>query len=179
MNTILRTATFAALATLGLFAAQTARADHRHDLERIDTLSQRIQDESRQLYGEIRSVAFGDPNLRAAQNEVADIYRLASRIHDAAHYGGSRRQMDRDVHALKQLVHHSEEHLDHHRHLRRHIERIDRLTHDLEDYVHKLSDRDFLSVSPGLGSPGYSYGYRPATSGISFGGRGFSIQIGR
>jgi uncharacterized protein (UPF0335 family) len=173
MNTILRTVSLSAVIALGLFAAQPAKADHRHDLNRIDELSRRIESEGRQLLAEIRGVGFGDHRVRSAFSEVAEIVRLASRIHDAAHFGGSRRQLDRDVHALKDLVHHVEEHVDHHRHLRRHIERIDRLTHDLEDRIHDLADRNI-----GTG-PVYSYGYRPAASGISFGGRGFSIQIGR
>jgi hypothetical protein len=179
MNAILRTVSLSAAVALGLLAAQPAQADHRHDLDRIDELSRRIESEGRQLLAEIRGIGLADPRVRSAFGEVADVVRLASRIHDAAHFGGSRRQMDRDVHTLKNLVHHVEEHLDHNRHLRRHIERIDNLTHDLEERVHDLADRDFFSSSPSYGSGGYGYGYRPATSGISFGGRGFSIQLGR
>ncbi len=175
MNAALRTASLAAIAALGLAFVSPARADHRHDLERIDELSRRIESEGRQLLAEIRGFGMADHRVRSAFGEVSDIVRLASRIHDAAHHGGSRRQMDRDVHALKDLVHHVEEHLDHVRHLRRHIERIDRLTHDLEDRIHDLADRDFRTL-PAYG--GSSYGYRPS-SGITFGGRGFSFTIGR
>lgn len=169
MNALLRTASLAAIAALGLAFVSPVRADHR-DLQRIDELSRRIESEGRQLLSEIRGLGLVDHRVRSAFGEVSDIVRLASRIHDAAHRGGSRRQMDLDVHALKALVHHVEDHLDHVRHLRRHIERIDHLTHDLENRIHNLADRDFRTVP--------SYGYRPA-SGISFGGRGFSFTIGR
>jgi hypothetical protein len=183
MKTIVRTASLAAALVAGFVFASPALADHRHDLSRIDELSRRIESEGRQLLAEIRGFGLVDHRIRSAFGEVAEIVRLASRIHDAAHYGGSRRQMDRDVHALQALVHHVEDHLDHVRHLRRHIERIDRLTHDLEDRIHNLADRDFRTLpaySGGFGGPSYpyGYGYRPA-SGISFGGRGFSITIGR
>lgn len=169
MNAILRTASFAALAAIGLVAAQPARADH-NDYERIDALARRIQNESSQLYSELAHARYS-PELRLARNEVAEIYHLARRMHDTAHFGGSSRQLDRDVHALKRLVHHVEEHLVGYGHFRSHIDRIDRLTHQLEDRVHDLDDRRFYSDRP------YSYGVRPA-SGLSF-GPGFSIQFGR
>jgi len=181
MNAILRITSLVTVLAAGSVFATPAKADHRHDLERIDELSHRIENEGRQLLSEIRGFGLVDHRVRSAFGEVSDIVRLASRIHYAAHHGGSRRQMDRDVHALKDLVHHVEEHLDHVRHLRRHIERIDRLTHDLEDRIHDLADRDYRATSSFGGTSygyGYGYGYRPA-SGISFGSRGFSITIGR
>lgn len=177
MTTIFRTVSLAALATLGLVAAQPARADHDHDYDQIDRLALRVQDESRQLYSELRSVHHGDRNVQTARYEVGQIYRLAARIHDTAHYRGSPRQLDRDVHALKDLVHHVEDHLAHDRHFRRHIDQIDRLTHDLEDSIHRLDDRDFYRDAPVYYGP--SYGTRSSSSGITFGGRGFSIQFGR
>src|SRR5687767_881568 len=105
MTTTIRTMSLVAVAAIGLVAVQPARADHAHDYERIDRLARRVQDESRQLYSELRGFS-GDRNLQTARHEVGQIYRLASRIHETAHYGGSGRQMDRDVHALKDLVHH-------------------------------------------------------------------------
>jgi hypothetical protein len=118
-------------------------------------------------------VPHGDRNLQSARHEVGQIYRLAARLHDTAHYGGSPRQLDRDVHALKDLVHHVDEHLHHHRHFRRHVEQIDRLTHDLEDAIHRLDGRGSYRGSPVIYAP------RTGPGGISLGGRGFSIQIGR
>jgi hypothetical protein len=161
MNAILRTMSFATVALLGLVAAQPARADHDHDYERVDALARRIQNESSQLYSELARAGY-DSNLRQAKNEVAQIYHLARRMHDTAHFGGSSRQLDRDVHALKRLVHHVEEHLVGHSHFRSHINRIDRLTHQLEDRVHNLDDSHF-------------YSHRP----YSFGSGGFSIRLGR
>jgi hypothetical protein len=161
MNAILRTASFAAVAALGLFAAQPARADHDHDHERIDTLARRVQNESAQLYSELARAGFSS-ELRQAKNEVAQIYHLARRMHDTAHFGGNSRQLDRDVHALKRLVHHVEEHLVGYSHFRNHVDRLDRLTHQLEDRVHDLDDRNFYSDRP-----------------YSFGSGGFSIRLGR
>lgn len=171
MTTILHTTSFAAIAALGLFAAQPAMADHGHDYERIDNLARRVQNESSQLYSELRNAGHSQ-NVRQARNEVADIYRLAGRLHDTAHRGGSPRQLDRDVHALKDLVHHVEEHLSGHGHFRRHMDRLDSLTHQLEDRIHDLDSRRSGS-RPVVYGPGYGSG------GISLGGRGFSIQIGR
>lgn len=183
MNAVLRTASLAAIAALGLVFVSPARADHRHDLERIGELSRRIESEGRQLLAEIRGFGLVDHRVRSAFGEVSDIVRLASRIYDAALYGGSRRQMDREVHALEDLVHHVEDHLDHVRHLRRRIERIDRLTNDLENRIHDLADRDFRtlpSYGGRIGPPTYDTGYgNRIPSGISFGGRGFSFTIGR
>jgi hypothetical protein len=175
MTTILRTVSLATLAALGLFTASPARADH-NDYERVDRLALKLQEESRQLYSELRS-ASGDRNLQSARYEAGQIYRLASRIHDTAHYRGSPRQLDRDVHALKDLVHHVEEHLAFHRHFRRHVDQLDRLTHDLEDAIHRLDGRSLSSDRPVYYGP--SYGARPGSSGISFGGSGFSIRLGR
>jgi hypothetical protein len=159
MNAILRTTTLAAALAAGLFAAQPARADHDHDYERVDSLARRVQNESSQLYSELSRAGY-NPELRMARNEVAQIYHLARRMHDSAHYGGSPRQLDRDVHALKRLVHHVEEHLVGYSHFRNHLDRLDRLTHQLEDRVHDLDDADFYS------DRGYSFG-------------GFSIRLGR
>jgi hypothetical protein len=165
MNAILRTTTFAAAVALGLVAAAPARADHDHDYERIDSLARRIQNESSQLYGELSRAGY-DPELRMARNEVAQIYHLARRMHDTAHHGGSSRQLDRDVHALKRLVHHVEEHLVGYRHYRNHVDRLDRLTHQLEDRVDDLDGRRY--------SRDYSGGwYSYSVPG------GFSIRFGR
>jgi hypothetical protein len=170
MTTILQSTSLAAIAALGLFAAGPARADHS-DYERIDNLARRVQSESSQLYSELRH-AGSSANLQQARTEVAEIYHLAGRIHDTAHFGGSRRQLDRDVHALERLVHHVQEHLSRHGHFRRHMDRIDSLTHQLEDRIHDLGERHGNGRSVHYG-PGYG------SSGINFGGRGFSIQIGR
>lgn len=180
MTTTFRTMTLVVASLLSVVAVQSAKADHGHVLGRIDNLARSIQSESRELYYELRSVSFSHPDLRSAQNEVAQIHQLASRIHDAAHAYGSVHGMDRNVHSLKRLVHHVEEHLAGYRHFRRHIDRIDRLTHDLEDAVHNLDDGDFF------GGPVYSgpvasgpviHTRQPA--GITIGGRGFSFTIGR
>ncbi|MEX2174236.1 MAG: hypothetical protein WD872_07730 [Pirellulaceae bacterium] len=173
MHTFLRTAALSAVAAASLFAIQPAKADHDHDnrrnYDRIDRLARSIQIESQTLYHELRSGASHDHELRIARNEVADVYRLASRIHDTAHRYGSPRQLDRDMHALQQLVHHVDEHLHGFRHFRRHVERMDSLAHQLEDRIHDLDARGF--------DRGRSV---PASSGgITFGGRGFSIQLGR
>ena len=163
---------------------------HGHTLGRIDNLAREIQSESRELYYELRSVSFAYPDLRSAQSEVAQIYQLASQIHNAAHGAGSLHGMDRNVHSLKQLVHHTEEHLAGYRHFRRHIDRLDQLTHDLEDAIHDLDDREFFSgpVYGGrvYGGPVYGgpvYTTRPAVGvspgGVTIGGRGFSFTIGR
>jgi hypothetical protein len=180
MTAAFRITTFAIATALGLFAFQPARADHGHALGRIENLSRAIQAESRELYYELRSVSFSNPELRSAQSEVGQVYQLASRIHDAAHGYGGIGGMDRNVHSLKQLVHHVEEHLAGYRHFRRHIDRIDDLTHDLEDAAHDLDDYDFHS------GPVYSgpvYHTRPAVGvspgGVTIGGRGFSFTIGR
>ena len=180
MTAAFRTTTIAAAALLSLVAFQTAQADHGHSLNRIDNLARAIQSESSELYYELRSVSFGHSDLRSAQNEVAQIHQLASRIHNAAHGYSSVYGMDRNVHSLKDLVHHVEEHLAGYRHFRRHIDRIDRLTHDLEDAIHDLDDYAFSS-EPVYGGPVYSSPVihtRPA-SGITIGGRGFSFTIGR
>lgn len=191
MTAAFRTLTLV-IAAAALAIAQPARADHDdHDLDRIDRLSQSVQSESRTLYYELRRFAYSDPNLRSAMNEVAQIYQYASRIHDGAHGHVSRRQMDRDVHAMKDLVHHVEEHLVHYSHYRRHIDRIDSRTHQLEDAIHDFSD-DFgrrpVVVDPWYGSEtwygsGSGYSTRPGISvgpgGVTIGGRGISIGFGR
>ncbi len=185
MTAAFRTTTLAIASLLSLLAFQPAKADHGHVLTRIDNLSRAIQSESRELYYELRSVSFSHPDLRSAQNEVGQIYQLASRIHNAAHGSGSAYGMDRNVHLLKQLVHHVEEHLAGYRHFRRHIDRIDDLTHDLEDAIHDLDDHDFFAgrvySGPVYGGRVYSSPVihtRPS-SGITIGGRGFSFTIGR
>jgi hypothetical protein len=174
MTAAFRTTTLVIASALGLFAFQPAMADHGHTLGRIDNLARAIQAESRELYYELRSVSYSNPELRSAQNEVGQVYQLASRIHDAAH-GGSIYSMDRNVHSLKRLVHHVEEHLVGYRHFRRHIDRIDSLTHDLEDAIHDLDDHDFYR---GPVSSGPVIHTRPS-SGVTFGGRGISFTIGR
>ena len=185
MTPAFRTTTFVIASALGLLAYQPAQADHGHTLGRIDNLAREIQGESRELYYELRSVSFSNPELRSAQNEVAQIYQLASQIHNAAHGYGSTYGMDRNVHSLKRLVHHTEEHLVGYRHFRRHIDRIDHLTHDLEDAIHDLDDDDFIG-GPVYGGPVYGgpvYHTRPAVGvspgGVTIGGRGFSFTIGR
>lgn len=178
MTTAFRTMTLAIASVLGLVAA--AQADHGHSLDRVDRLAREIQAESRVLYYELRSVSFSNANLRSAQNEVAQIYQLASRIHDGAHGASSTYGMDRNVHSLTRLVHHVEEHLAGYRHFRRHIDRIDRLTHDLEDAIHDLDDHDFYSgpVYSGPVTTGpVIHTRQPA--GVTIGGRGFSFTIGR
>jgi hypothetical protein len=185
MTAAFRTLTLSFVSLAALVFAVPARADHDHhgDLERIDRLSQSIQSESRTLYYELRRVAFSNPNLRSAMNEVAQIYQYATRIHDGAHGHVSRRQMDRDVHAMKDLVHHVEEHLVHHSHYRRHIDRIDSRVHQLEDAIHDWNG-DF-GGGPVVVDPWYGGGYttRPGLSvgpgGVTIGGRGISIGFGR
>ena len=175
MTATIRTLTLAVVTLSSFVAVQPVRADHGHALGRIDNLARAIQSESRELYYELRSVSFTHSDLRSAQNEVAQIHQLASRIHDAAHGAGSLHGMDRNVHSLKWLVHHVEEHLAGYRHFRRHIDRIDRLTHDLEDAIHDLDDQDFFG---GPVSSGPVLHTRPS-SGITIGGRGISFTIGR
>jgi hypothetical protein len=175
MTATIRTLTLTVATLLGFVAVEPATADHGHVLGRIDNLARAIQSESRELYYELRSVSFSHPDLRSAQNEVAQIHQLASRIHDGAHGAGSLHGMDRHVHSLKRLVHQVEEHLAGHRHFRRHIDRIDRLTHDLEDAIHDLDDHHFFGGPVSSGPVTYT---RPS-SGITVGGRGFSFTIGR
>jgi hypothetical protein len=185
MTAAFRTLTLSFVSLAALVFAVPARADHDHhgDLDRIDRLSQSIQSESRTLYYELRRVAFSNPDLRSAMNEVAQIYQYATRIHDGAHGHVSRRQMDRDVHAMKDLVHHVEEHLVHHSHYRRHIDRIDSRVHQLEDAIHDWNG-DF-GGGPVVADPWYGGGYttRPGLSvgpgGVTIGGRGISIGFGR
>jgi hypothetical protein len=173
MTTALRTMTLVLAATFSLLAAQPARADHDSGYDQIDRLARRIQDESRQLYQELRSASHADYGLRSAVSEVAQVYHLAGRFHSTAHTWGSVRQLHRDAKSLRQLVHHVEEHLAAYRHFRRHIDRIDNLTHDLEDRVLRLDDRPIYSRRPDYGP---AHDVRP---GISLGGSGFSIRIGR
>jgi hypothetical protein len=180
MTAAFRTTTLVIASALGLLALRPAQADHGHTLGRIDNLDREIQAASRDLYFELRSVSFSNPELRSAQSDVGQIYQLASQIHDAVHGAGSLYGMDRNVHSLKQLVHHTEEHLAGYRHFRRHIDRIDDLTHDLEDAIHDLDDYEFFS-GPVYGGPVYHT--RPAVGvspgGVTIGGRGFSFTIGR
>jgi len=175
MTAAFRTTTLVIASVLGLLALQPAMADHGHTLGRIDNLAREIQGESRELYYELRSVSFSNPELRSAQNEAAQIYQLSSQIHNAAHGAGSLYGMDRNVHSLKRLVHHTEEYLAGYRHFRRHIDRLDHLTHDLEDAIHDLDDHAFFG--------GPVYHTRPAVGvspgGVTIGGRGFSFTIGR
>jgi uncharacterized protein (UPF0335 family) len=185
MTAAYRTLTLTVAAVLSFVAVQGARADHGHALTRIENASRGIQSESRELYYELRGVAFSNPELRSALSEVGQVYQLATRIHNGVHGYGNVSGMDRNVHSLKRLVHHVEEHLAGYGHFRRHIDRIDRLTHDLEDAVHDLADGDFGSGSvyrePAYSGPVYSgpvIGTRPS-SGITIGGRGFSFSIGR
>jgi hypothetical protein len=188
MTAAFRTLTLAIASVLGLVAFESARADHGYALGRIDNLSREIQSESRELYYEIRSVSFSNPELRSAQSEVGQIYQLASRIHDAVHGSGSMYGMDRNVHSIERLVHHVDDHLIGYGHFRRHVDRLDSLTHDLEDAIHDLDD---IYSSPVYSGPVYTgpvytgpaYSTRPGvsygSSGITIGGRGFSFTIGR
>lgn len=171
---IIRHTTLVVAAVLGLAATGTAQANHGHLYSRIDRLAVAIEAESGQLYRELRSVALYDLNLRTAAREVADLNRLAQRLHDNIHFGRDLRSVHRDVRAMEDLVHHIEDHLRGHRHFRKHVDRIDSLAHQLHDAVDQLRDREFAR-----GPVHYRPVYPAQPQGIVIGTGGFSIRIGR
>jgi hypothetical protein len=174
MTTIIRNSTLILAAVLGLAATRTAEANHGHLYSRIDRLAIAIEEESGQLYQELRSVALHDLNLRTAAREVADLNRLAHRLHDNIHFGRDLRSVHRDVRTMEDLVHHIEDHLRGHRHFRKHVDRIDSLAHQLHDAVDQLRDREFAR-----GPIHYRPAYSTQQQGIMIGTGGFSVRIGR
>jgi hypothetical protein len=174
MTTIIRHTKLVLAAVLGIAATSTAQANHGHLYSRIDRLAVAIEEESGQLHQELRSVALHDLNLRSADREVADLNRLARRLHDNIHFGRDLRSVHRVVRAMKHLVHHIEDHLRWHRHFRKHVDRIDSLAHQLHDAVDQLRDREFAR-----GPVHYRPAYPTQPQGIMVGTGGFSIRIGR
>lgn len=181
----------------------TARADHNQRAE-VKALARRAQDQSRELYGEIQAHLRSSPHYRELLSDAAGIYRAAGHIRSVASHA-SRRHLDTDIHELEDLVAHVKEHAgeashDAHghshgggyyvrhssstRHVRQAIRELDDTVDELVDAVHDLDSgygyevrRPVVVDSYYPPSYGYSSGY--SSSGITFGGRGFTIQLGR
>ena len=183
----------------------TARADHDQRAE-VKALARRAQDQSRELYGEIQAHLRSSPHYRELLNDVAGIHRAAGHIRSVASHV-SRQHLDTDIHELEELVAHVKEHVadashDSHghshvgtygyivrhsgstRHVREAIRELDDTVEQLVDAVHDLDSGYGYEVRRPVVVDSYyppSYGYRSgySSSGITFGGRGFSIQFGR
>lgn len=169
-----RTLSFALLFVVGLCTAQAASAYDGHgDYDRLDRLATRLEAESRTLYYELRYDAV-TPELRVALAEVASIHRQARHIHDGIHAGYGLHHLHTDVAQLTTYIHHVEEHLAAYHHFDRHVRRMDSLIHQMDDCLHDLADSHVVA------RPTYVPVYRgPSGGGISFGGSGFSIRLGR
>ena len=178
MTTITRTIV-SVTAILGCIAATTAYAEHGHGgFGRIERTLNSVQDHAHDTFAELRHNFDGSPCYRELAGHASDLYRTATRMKVVARNGGSLRQLHNDTHRLERLVANMQDeahHLDPWR-----SRNLCHLLTCLEDLVEDLDEQVIALSNPRTyDDRGYTSGYGYGPSGISFGGRGFSVQFGR
>lgn len=188
-----------ALATLA-FTAISAKADTYHH---IDTLAVQMQSQSRELLREFALHYRHKAGYAHLRSDTLQLYRLATHIHSVAHLRGSIQHLQSDLQQADELFHHLECVLDeadrsvggHVHGSRCHVRDVMRA---FADTLHHLqSDVASLAAACQIGRPqfvpqvitprptnypGRNYNsvsrYGWGSSGLSFNGRGWSVNLG-
>jgi hypothetical protein len=182
-------------AILMLLLAASARADHA----RVDELALELQSQVGQLNAEIRGNFRHASNFPHLVSESQQLYGLAAQARVLSRANVNPRQIEDLVHRMDRLVHRLEDrvddandfpghvHLGHHAHCdtrfaERLLASIDRTLVRLDDAARDLSRRgpryDFDN-DYGRGRQIPAGGYYYQSNGLTFGGRGISVQFGR
>ena len=137
-----RTVTLLAAALVSTSFSNSANAGYRQ----IDELAMRVQRQSTKLIYEFQMHFSRAPGYRHLMSDARDLHRLASHIHEVAHYRGRIRHLQSDLRQLDRSFHHLEDLVvdikrnSHCGQIRGRIGHVRQLMNRMEDNIHRLRD---------------------------------------
>jgi hypothetical protein len=146
------------------FATQVNADEYRH----IDQLAQKIQRYSKQLKNEVRHYRH-TPEYNHLVNDVNNVYRLATHIHDVTHFEGNLFHLQSDLAELDREFHHLEsvfDRIEHNAaygngHVHGSTAHVKRLLNNIEDSIHHITvDVQILRAPRVFHQPVYRPVYR-------------------